>query len=220
MLDGFERSRSALPDAHLTFIFRGTALRPELERRLAARPGLADHVHLVGDVPPSRMEAFFSAADLFVLGSHREGSGYALIEALACAAIPVVTDIPSFRVLTDGGTLGPLWPPGDAPALAAALVSAARRDPAPLRAANTSTSSATSAGPPSVDGPWPHTRRAWRAGAEFRAIPARAEIHIPARKLYLRFLILWCPRLPRSRRRLADDLTVDARPVRRQLGVR
>ena len=53
------------------------------------------------------------AADLFVLGSHREGSGYSLIEALACGLPPVVTDIPSFRALTGGGAVGMLWPCDD-----------------------------------------------------------------------------------------------------------
>jgi glycosyltransferase involved in cell wall biosynthesis len=65
------------------------------------------------------------ASDLFVLGSHREGSGYSLIEALACGLPPVVTDIASFRTLTGGGKVGWLWPCGDARGLATALVSIA-----------------------------------------------------------------------------------------------
>jgi glycosyltransferase involved in cell wall biosynthesis len=65
------------------------------------------------------------AADVFVSGSHAEGSGYALLEALACGVTPVVTDIPSFRALTDGGRIGKLWPCGDATGLAEALVTAA-----------------------------------------------------------------------------------------------
>jgi glycosyltransferase involved in cell wall biosynthesis len=44
-----------------------------------------------------------------VLGSHYEGSGYALSEALRCGCIPVITDIPSFRMMTDEGRLGALW---------------------------------------------------------------------------------------------------------------
>ena len=61
-----------------------------------------------------------NAADLLVSGSHREGSGFALIEAMACGLPPVVTDIPSFRALT-GGAVGRLWRRGDATDLAAAL---------------------------------------------------------------------------------------------------
>jgi glycosyltransferase involved in cell wall biosynthesis len=73
------------------------------------------------------MAAYFSAADLFVAGSHHEGSGYALMEACACGAVPVVTDIPTFRLLT-GGAAGALWPPGDAAAFARALADVSARD--------------------------------------------------------------------------------------------
>ena len=73
------------------------------------------------------------AADLFVLGSHQEGSGYSVIEALACGLPPIVTDIPSFRSLTGEGAVGALWPCGDSRALCEALASA-RFDP-PARAA-------------------------------------------------------------------------------------
>lgn len=75
------------------------------------------------------------AADLFVLGSHHEGSGYSLIEALACGLPPVVTDIPSFRSLTGAGTVGMLWPCGDSHALCEALCSVARRADHRMRAA-------------------------------------------------------------------------------------
>ncbi len=64
------------------------------------------------------------AADLFVLGSHREGSGYSLIEALACGLPPLVTDIPSFRSLTGEGAVGSLWPCGDSDALRGRLLEA------------------------------------------------------------------------------------------------
>jgi glycosyltransferase involved in cell wall biosynthesis len=71
------------------------------------------------------MAAYFSAADLFIVGSHHEGSGYAVIEALACGAMPVVTDIPTFRRLTGNGEAGVLWTPGDARSCASAIRRAA-----------------------------------------------------------------------------------------------
>jgi glycosyltransferase involved in cell wall biosynthesis len=61
------------------------------------------------------------AADLLIQASHNEGSGYAVIEAIACGTAPVVTDIPSFRVLTGEGGAGGLSPIGDAAAMAASL---------------------------------------------------------------------------------------------------
>jgi len=74
------------------------------------------------------------ATDIFVLGSHREGSGYSLIEALACGLPPVVTDIPSFRSLTGAGLVGELWPCDDPIALSQALQSVARQDSSEMRA--------------------------------------------------------------------------------------
>ena len=87
-----------------------------------------DRVRLVGAVPHDQMTTFYSAADLFVVGSHHEGSGYALMEACACGAVPVVTDIPTFRLLTGGGSIGALWTPGDAADCARALADVGRRD--------------------------------------------------------------------------------------------
>jgi glycosyltransferase involved in cell wall biosynthesis len=106
----------------------------EVESVLAADPALAARVHLLGPVPHDRIELLCRAADLFVLASRREGSGYALIEALACGATPVVSDIPSFRELTGGGAVGALAPPGDAAAFSDALVRLAGLPREPLRA--------------------------------------------------------------------------------------
>ncbi len=76
----------------------------------------------------AQIVAFFSAVDLFVIGSHHEGSGYAVIEALACGAIPVVTAIPTFRALTNQGAIGALWPVGDVDGCARALTDVSARD--------------------------------------------------------------------------------------------
>ena len=135
VLAGFERALSALPNAHLTMVYHSDELLPVVKARVKAVPELAAAVHLVGRVRHDAMAAFYSAADLFVLGSHHEGSGYALIEALACGAVPVVTDIPTFRTITAGGSLGTLWPPGDGRGLAVALTDLAQRDLASHRAA-------------------------------------------------------------------------------------
>jgi glycosyltransferase involved in cell wall biosynthesis len=142
VLDGFARAAGELPKAVLTLVFRGDALRDAVEARLAAQPVLAGRVVLRGTVPASEMAAVLGAADVFVLGSRKEGSGYALLEAMACGAVPVVTDIPAHRALLGGGAvgLGPtapplLWPVGDAEAFARTLVDVARRPLPPLSAA-------------------------------------------------------------------------------------
>jgi glycosyltransferase involved in cell wall biosynthesis len=133
VLDGFQRALPRLPGARLAMCYSTSELLPAIQARLAEAPALAERVDLLGHTPFERVVALLSAADMFVLGSLREGSGYALIEAIACGAVPVVTDIPSFRSIT-GGALGRLWPVGDAAALASALVELGQTDLAPLRA--------------------------------------------------------------------------------------
>ena len=128
VLDGFERALPDLPDATLTMIFGTGELFEEVRARIARSPALSARVRLAAVVPHERMAAFYSAADLFVVGSHHEGSGYSLMEACACGAVPVVTDIPTFRLLTGAGAVGALWTPGDAAGCARALVDVARRD--------------------------------------------------------------------------------------------
>jgi glycosyltransferase involved in cell wall biosynthesis len=134
VLDGFEQALARLPEAFLTMIYSTTGLLSAVRERLLASPTLGEHVRLVGSVPHGSIAAFHSAADLFVLGSHYEAGGYAVIEALACGTPPVVTDIPTFRVATDEGSLGALWKPGDAAGFARALVEVSRQNQAALRA--------------------------------------------------------------------------------------
>jgi glycosyltransferase involved in cell wall biosynthesis len=122
ILRAFERARPRLPQAELTMAFGTDTLLPAVKRLLASSSALAGRVHLLGRVERQALPALYASADLFVLGSHHESSGYALIEALAFGVTPIVSDIPSYRVLTGGGAIGALFPVGDVDALAAALV--------------------------------------------------------------------------------------------------
>jgi glycosyltransferase involved in cell wall biosynthesis len=135
VLEGVRRALPCLPGLELWCCYGKSPLMRPLQRRLEADPHLRARVHLLGLVPSSTVQELMRAADLFVLGSHREGSGYALIEALACGLPPIVPDIPSFRVLTGGGSVGRLWSRGDADSLRDALLEMTRRPLPPLRAA-------------------------------------------------------------------------------------
>ncbi|HEV7777085.1 MAG TPA: glycosyltransferase family 4 protein [Luteibacter sp.] len=132
VLDGVADAVSRLPDPHLWCAFGSSPLLDEVKRRIARDPRLAGRVHLLGKVPHAGVQTLMQAADLFVSGSRAESCGYAVLEALACGVTPVVTDIPSFRVLT-GDVLGSLWPCGDATRLAEALVRNAANRPSPDR---------------------------------------------------------------------------------------
>jgi glycosyltransferase involved in cell wall biosynthesis len=122
ILDAVAAALPALPRLQLWCCFHEQPLLSAVEARLARAPDLAAHVHLLGRVPHGRIELLCRAADFFMLASRREGSGYALIEAIACGTTPIVSDIPSFRHLTAEGRIGALVPLGDSDGFARALV--------------------------------------------------------------------------------------------------
>jgi glycosyltransferase involved in cell wall biosynthesis len=135
VLDGVSEAARQLPGLQLWCCFGAQTLLPDVQRRIGADASLRGRVQLLGRAPHERIEELMRASDLFVLGSHREGSGYSLIEALACGLPPVVTDIPSFRSLTGQGEVGRLWPCGDAHELCNALLSIASESRPELRKA-------------------------------------------------------------------------------------
>jgi len=135
VLEGISASIRELPQLRFYCCFGDAPLLRAVQRRIASDNRLRDRVHLLGRLPHERIELLMRAADIFVLGSHQEGSGYSLIEALACGLPPAVTDIPSFRSLTHAGSVGELWPCGDSRALCRALLSIAHRSGSEQRAA-------------------------------------------------------------------------------------
>jgi glycosyltransferase involved in cell wall biosynthesis len=135
VLRGFEAAATNLPGAELTLVYGDDELLPEVRSKVLGSAFLRSRVHLRGRVDPSELPAFYAGADVFVLGSHHEGSGYALLEALSFGVTPIVTDIAPFRALTDGGRLGALFRPGDTRELTNALERVAHEDRAARRAA-------------------------------------------------------------------------------------
>ena len=135
VLEGVRRALPMLPRLQLWCCYGSSPLLAQVQRKLQADARLRACVHLLGQVPHPEVQELMRAADFFVLGSHREGSGYALIEALACGLPTVVTDIPSFRALTGYGATGRLWRRGDPDSLCRALLALAHTSQAPLRAA-------------------------------------------------------------------------------------
>ncbi len=67
-------------------------LKGELES-LARRLKVADRVRFLGEVPHARLPALYTAADVMVLASSREGWANVLLEAMACGAPVAATDV-------------------------------------------------------------------------------------------------------------------------------
>jgi glycosyltransferase involved in cell wall biosynthesis len=120
VLDGLERALPALPDARVIMVFGDDTLIDSVDERVRGSALLSASVTLAGRVHHDEMPNYYGAADVFVSGSHSEGSGYALIEAMSAGLVPVVTNIPSFRAIA--GDVGARWAPGDAADFARVLV--------------------------------------------------------------------------------------------------
>ncbi|MEI9807336.1 MAG: glycosyltransferase family 4 protein [Bacteroidota bacterium] len=113
VLEGFATLSEKYPGAGLYMIYSDDKLSGEVKKKISGSAILNPRVHLLGKIEHPQMETYYSSADYFVLGSHYEGSGYALSEALRCGCIPVITNIPSFRMMTNDGQLGALWETGN-----------------------------------------------------------------------------------------------------------
>lgn len=113
VLDGFERIFGKYTDATLYMVYNDYDLLDKVRQKISNSITLNSKVYLLGELRHEGMETYYNSADYFVLGSHYEGSGYALSEALSCGCIPIITNIPSFHMMTDKGTLGALWQAGD-----------------------------------------------------------------------------------------------------------
>ena len=112
VLEGFTRIRQHLPQARLYMAYGTADMLPPVRERIADSRALSEAVTLLGRIEHSQLEDIYNSSDYFVLGSHHEGSGFSLAEAMACGVVPVVTDIPSFRAMTDDGRIGGCWRPG------------------------------------------------------------------------------------------------------------
>ncbi len=108
--------------------------RRMLERRIA-EAGLDGRVELTGSLTQDRVAELVGSADVLAAPSvptrkgKREGIPVVLMEALSCGVPAVASDLSGIPELVEDGVSGLLVPPGDAAALASALIEL-ERDPA------------------------------------------------------------------------------------------
>jgi glycosyltransferase involved in cell wall biosynthesis len=88
-------------------------------RKAIAELRLEDDVVLPGYVDDDTLAALYSGAAVVVIPSLGEGFGLPAVEAAACGAPLVLSDLPAHRETMDGAAL--YFPPGDADALTARL---------------------------------------------------------------------------------------------------
>lgn len=120
VLSAFVKFARARPGAHLYMIYHTEELLTEIKELLAGSTQ-NQAVTLIGKVPHDQLQYWFSSADIILAGSHYEGSGTAVCEAMSCGCMPIVTDIDSFRMITDKGKCGFLYEAGNSSALLSTL---------------------------------------------------------------------------------------------------
>lgn len=120
VLSAFLKFAGAEPHAHLYMIYHTDELLNEI-KELVGNSAHKQAVTLIGKVRHDELQYWFNSADIILSGSHYEGSGTAICEAMSCGCVPIVTDIDSFRMITDEGKCGFLYDAGNQTALLSAL---------------------------------------------------------------------------------------------------
>ncbi len=125
VIKAFIRFLLVQPSARFYMIYQEDDLLDEIKNLTR------DHqqVLLIGKIRHEKLGDWYNAADFYISGSHYEGAGTAVSEAMSCGCIPVLTDIISFRAMTGQGSCGILYEPGNENDLLAALVKTTAMDP-------------------------------------------------------------------------------------------
>lgn len=120
VIKAFLKFASVTPSACLYMLYHTEELLAEIHQLLKDEPNAAA-IKLIGKVPNEELIYWHNSVDFIVAGSHYEGSGTAVCEAMSCGCIPIVTNIFSFGMMTDNGNIGMLYQPGNEVELLAAL---------------------------------------------------------------------------------------------------
>ncbi|MEO6682966.1 MAG: glycosyltransferase family 4 protein [Ginsengibacter sp.] len=107
------------PEARLYLIYQTEELLAKLKTLVSQSN--CPSIYFIGKIPHKEMQYWLNSADFILSGSHYEGSGTVICEAMSCGVIPVVTNISSFKTITANGELGFLYKPGDVDALVLAM---------------------------------------------------------------------------------------------------
>jgi glycosyltransferase involved in cell wall biosynthesis len=118
-IDALAALSAEWPAAQLLIVGRG----PEEDalRRHAAARGVADRVRLVGAVDQAALARWYSAADVLLLASSREGWPNVLLESMACGTPVVATRVGGVPEVVQNDTAGRLVERRDGQALADAV---------------------------------------------------------------------------------------------------
>lgn len=124
--------KAAQKCSSLQLVMLGDGSQASQLRQIFTRGGVLERVKFPGQVSLADLPVYYQHADLYVTGSHSDGTSISLLEALACGRPVVVSDIPGNHEWVEPGVQGWLYPDGDEDALAKAILQAfetRRHDP-------------------------------------------------------------------------------------------
>jgi glycosyltransferase involved in cell wall biosynthesis len=101
------------PEARLFMIYHTDELLNQLEKEIAIHRNGPGAVQFIGKVEHEEMQYWFNSAEFIISGSHYEGSGVAVCEAMSCGCVPILTKIDAFKKLTANGHCGFLYEAGN-----------------------------------------------------------------------------------------------------------
>jgi len=122
ILRAFTHAVRQIPELRLLLLGDGS-LAPKI-RSYITQEGLSDYISIEGRVSYPNLPSYYHAADLYLSASHSDGSSVSLMEALGCGVPCAVSDIPGNCEWIEPGVQGWLFPDGDDPALAEAILCA------------------------------------------------------------------------------------------------
>jgi glycosyltransferase involved in cell wall biosynthesis len=122
VVKAFVRFLEIQPSARLYMIYQSDELLKDVLEIVNSNEKTAAGIVMVGKVAHAQLQDWYNSADFIITGSHYEGSGVAVSEAMSCGCIPIVTDIISFRKMTGPAKCGFLYEAGNVDELLKVLV--------------------------------------------------------------------------------------------------
>lgn len=98
--------------AHLYIVFQSDELLDNVKSLVGDAFSVAEQITLVGKIEHEELLYWYNSVDFIISTSHYEGSGIAICEGISCGCIPILTNIPSFRMMTENGKCGLLYEAG------------------------------------------------------------------------------------------------------------
>ncbi len=122
LVDAIPEILRAIPEAK--FVIAGTGSEQQKLLDATKRYAISDSVSFPGWVRPRQLASLLRRSSVFVSTSTSDSTSVSLLEAMACGAFPVVSDIAGNREWVEDGVNGLLFRLGSPSALAQAITSA------------------------------------------------------------------------------------------------